>query len=118
LIHVTFVRIARDQVPRLRAWLAGLVDRRNELAESYRRQHTRRELFHLVEGSDGPLLVITSESDDLRAGTEEFLNSELAIDVEFKTLIQEIGEGESGVEKVYDSRDLLPGERGPSSGDA
>ena len=108
LIRMTFVRVARGQVPRLRFWLDSLGSRRDELAESYRRQHTRRELFYLVEGRDDPILVIATESADLRAGAKEFLNSELAIDVEFKTLIQEVGVADLPIEQLFDSRDLLP----------
>ena len=108
MLRVTLVRIAEANVPRLRAWLDSLDARRDELAESYRRQHTRQELFYLIEGRDDPVLAIVSESADLEAGAKEFLNSELAIDVAFKSLIQDIGVGEPVAELVFDSRDVLP----------
>lgn len=115
LIHMTFVRVAEPQVPRLRSWLEALGARRDELAESYRRQHTRQEHFYLLGGKDARILVIASETADLRAGAVEFLNSELAIDVEFKKLIQDIGVIAPDVELVYDSRDLLPATESPPS---
>lgn len=111
MIRMTFVRVSRDAVPRLRAWLDGLAGRRQELAESYRRQHTQHECFYLLGGDDrdrDPLLVISSESWDLEAGATEFLGSELGIDVEFKTLVQEIGVIDPDVEVLFDSHELLP----------
>lgn len=108
LIKMTFIRVSKEKVPRLRAWLDALATRRQELAESYRRQHTQHERFFLVDGEGTPLLVIASESWDLQAGATEFLGSGLGIDVEFKTLIQEIGVIDPDVELLFDSGDLLP----------
>jgi hypothetical protein len=108
LLNVTFVQINESEVPRLRAWLDTLSSRAAELAESYRLQHTRQELFYLIEGPEHPTLVIASESADLQAGAKEFLTSELSIDVEFKTLIQDIAVADPAVELVYDSTILLP----------
>ncbi|MBW2723404.1 MAG: hypothetical protein JRE71_03365 [Deltaproteobacteria bacterium] len=105
---MTFVQINETEVPRLRAWLDTLSSRTAELAESYRLQHTRQELFYLIEGREHPTLVIVSESADLQAGAKEFLSSELSIDVEFKTLIQDISIADPAVELVYDSTLLLP----------
>ncbi|MBW2292554.1 MAG: hypothetical protein JRG94_09605 [Deltaproteobacteria bacterium] len=108
MLNVTFVQINETEVPRLRAWLDTLSSRTAELAESYRLQHTRQELFYLIEGREHPTLVIVSESADLQAGAKEFLSSELSIDVEFKTLIQDISIADPAVELVYDSTLLLP----------
>ncbi|MGI9556408.1 MAG: hypothetical protein ACR2N5_00540, partial [Solirubrobacterales bacterium] len=64
MLHVTFVRLPEAGVARLRAWLESLPARREELVESYRRQHTRQELFYLFEGKDDPILVIVSDSEN------------------------------------------------------
>lgn len=108
MLNVTFVQITESEVPRLRAWLDTLSSRKAELAESYRLQHTRQEFFYLIEGREHPMLVIASESADLQSGAKEFLTSELAIDVEFKTLIQDIAVMDPAIELVYDSTILLP----------
>jgi hypothetical protein len=113
VINLTFVRIAEADVPRVRAWLAGLEDRAAELAESYRCEHTRQELFYLIDGREDPILVIAAESGDPKAGAQTFLGSKLPIDAEFKAMIQEVGTVLSGAELLFDSNELLPvtGER-------
>ena len=65
-------------------------------------------LFYLLEGAEGPVLAIVTESADLEAGAKAFLGSELGIDVEFKALIQEAGFAEPSASLLFDSRDLLP----------
>ncbi len=108
MLHVTFVRLPEAGVASLRAWLGSLDSRTDELAESYRRQHTRQELFYLIEGKDSPILVIVSDSSDLAEGAREFLNSGFPLDTEFKRLIQEAGTVDPSVELLYDSRSLVP----------
>ncbi len=118
MLRVTFVRVAEENVARLRAWLDLLTRRRTELEESYRRQQTRHELFYLVESGLDPVLAIVTESADLEAGAKEFLGSDLAIDVAFKELIQEIGVEEPVAELIFDSRDVVPAAAAPRSGEA
>ena len=107
MLKVTFVRLPEEGVEKLKDWLGSLDARREELAASYRRQHTRQELFYLMEGQRGPVLVIVSDSANLEEGAREFLNSEHAIDREFKQLIQEAGTIDPDVELVYDSLDFV-----------
>jgi len=124
MLNATFVRVRRSEVPRLRAWLRDLRARREELAESYRLQGTRHERFFLVDvpggpeearGADGPLLVLLSELEDTDRGGTAFLRSRAPLDVEFKTLIQEIARDELEPELLYDSSALLD-EPAPAEG--
>ena len=108
MLRVTFVRITKAKAPRLRAWLQSLNSRVEELAESYHRQYTTQELFYLVEAKDDLVLMIVSESTNLRVGAETFMTSDLAIDIEFKAFIQDIGVINPPVELIFDSTDLLP----------
>jgi hypothetical protein len=105
VLNATFARVREEDLPRLRSWLASLAERREELRESYQRQGTRHELFFLVRTERAPLLVLISEIRDLEEGTASFLRSNLPIDVEFKSLVQEISRFDEGVELLYDSRD-------------
>lgn len=103
MLNATFARVDEEDLPRLRAWLASLAERREELRESYRRQGTRHELFFLIRTAREPLLVLISELEDVERGTASFLRSDMPLDLEFKTLVQEISEFEEGVELLYDS---------------
>jgi hypothetical protein len=103
MLYATFTRIRQEGAVRLRDWLGGLSSRREELRESYRQQGTRYELFYLIEGSDGPVLVTMTEFEDLEQARASFLASQLPIDREFKALMQEISRGHPPVELLYDS---------------
>ncbi|HEM46118.1 MAG TPA: hypothetical protein ENO23_03640 [Alphaproteobacteria bacterium] len=107
MLQATVARIDDDDVPRLRDWLAALAARREELEESYRTHGTRHELFLLVRTPPRPLLVVIAEVDDDQAAVESFLRSELPIDVEFKSLVQDMSPTFAEVELLYDSSTLV-----------
>lgn len=103
MLLATIARIDDEDVPRLRSWLASLTDRRDELGESYRRTGTHHELFFLIRTRTAPILVLITEVDDAERAAESFLRSNLPIDVEFKSLVQEIELEQTAVELLYDS---------------
>ncbi len=103
MLHATFARVDEEDLPRLRVWLDSLSSRRAELSRSYREEGTRHELFFLVRGDSSPILVLISELEDLEAARASFFQSNLPLDVEFKSLVQEISHGEAPVELLYDS---------------
>ncbi len=112
MLNTTIARVDEADVPRLREWLASLADRRDELRESYRTQGTRAEQFFLIRTRTTPILVLISELEDVEQGTKTFLTSDLPIDLEFKSLYQEISPEEAEVELIYDSSQYLDGQPG------
>jgi hypothetical protein len=104
VLQATIARIDEDDVSKLRSWLASLSDRRSELRESYRRHGTRHELFLLIRTLPLPILVLVAEVENDEEAASSFLRSNLPIDVEFKTLVQEISPEEAEVELLYDSK--------------
>lgn len=107
MLLTTIARVEEEQMPRLRSWLASLASRRGELRESYKLQGTRHEQFFLIRTRGLPVLVLISEVDDVDRATSSFLRSNLPIDVEFKSLVQEISPGEVDLELLYDSATYL-----------
>ena len=112
MLNATIARVREDELPKLRAWLASLGERRDELGESYRRQGTRHELFFLVRARGQPLLVLISELDDVEQASSAFLRSDFPLDVEFKTLFQQVSPELADVELLYDSSAYVPAARG------
>lgn len=107
MLNASFAAIEEKDVPVIRAWLASLAERREELRESYRQQGTRHELFFVVRAPD-PVLVLISELDDVEQGSVTFLGSRLPLDLEFKSLVQTVSNGEMLVgELLFDSASLL-----------
>lgn len=109
MLNTTFVRVREDALPRLREWLRGLEDRREELRASYATEGTLQEQFFVVRGADGPILVLVTELENRRRGEESFLRSHMRLDVEFKNLIQEVGLGEPDLELLFDSSAYFAG---------
>lgn len=103
MLQVRIARIDDDDASELRTWLAALHARRGELRESYQTHGTRHELFLLIRTRLAPILVVIAEVENDERAAESFLRSELPIDVEFKTLLQEISPEEAEVELLYDS---------------
>jgi len=107
VLNASFASIDEADVPTIRTWLASLVERRDELRESYRRQGTRHELFFLVR-APRPVLVLISELDDVQEGATTFLRSSLPLDVEFKSLVQAVsGDAMLEAELLFDSATLV-----------
>ena len=107
MLNATFARVTARDLPRLQSWLASLDSRRDELAESYRREGTRHELFFVIRMHPDPLVVLISEVDDLEHAVVSFLRSNQPLDLEFKTLVMDIAESESDVELLFDSQRVL-----------
>ena len=107
MLNATFARVSEEDLPRLRSWLAGLDARRDELAESYRREGTRHELFFVIRASPDPIVVLISEVADLEHAVSSFLRSNQPLDLEFKSLVMDIAENESDVELLFDSARVL-----------
>lgn len=107
MLITTIARVDEEDVPRLRSWLADLDARRGELRESYRQQGTRHELFFLIRTREEPLLVLISEVADVEQATRSFLVSNLPLDLEFKTLVQEMQPEQADVELLYDSANYV-----------
>jgi 2-phosphoglycerate kinase len=107
MLYTRIAHLENDDVERLRSWLASLSARVDELRQSYRDEGTRHELFFLIRTRRRPILVLISEVEDVEQATRSFLASQLPIDVEFKSLIQESSLAEAEVELLYDSAAYL-----------
>ena len=106
MLNTTFIRVREEGLPRLRAWLDSLPQRREELRASYAAEGTRHEQFFLVRDGEGPVLVLISELADTARGRASFLRSHQELDLEFKRLINELAAGDAPAELLFDSARL------------
>lgn len=84
------MRVHDDQLPRLRAWMAQLQDRIDEVRETFANEGVREEQVQLLETSDGPLLVYAVEADDIAAALEAYRTSTLPIDLEHREIMSAV----------------------------
>lgn len=87
MLHVDVVRVADGRADRLREWMRELNDRRAEVLETFDQEGTRAEQVHLVETSDGPLLIYVVDVEDLDGAREAFRTSNLPLDAEHREVM-------------------------------
>src|SRR5688572_4943621 len=102
MLEVAFRRVKEGEVDRLRAWMAGLNRRPEEVRETFRQESVRQERAWLLQGSDAPILVYAVEAEDPELGHLVARTSTLPIDVEHRRLMAEVLEGPADVEPLYE----------------
>ena len=86
----------------MRAWLAELNDRADEVRETFRDETVRAEQAFILEGPNGPMLIYAIEAADLERGATAFANSTHAIDAEHRAVMQECVGPSIKIRPVYD----------------
>jgi Family of unknown function (DUF6176) len=100
MLHLTFRRVVDEA--RLRAWMASLQDRSDEVRQTFRQEGVHHEQAFLLRGADGLVLVYAHEVDDPEAAHAAYARSTLPIDLEHrKHMSAALGDAVSP-ELVYD----------------
>ena len=104
MLRVAFRRIHPDRVDRLRAWLAELPRRADEVRQTFDNEGVTHEQAFLVETLTGPLLIYAIEVADVARGAEAYARSTLPIDLEHRQVMADVVIGEGGAELLYELR--------------
>jgi len=83
------IPVREGSAPKLRAWIAGLGEREGEVLEALEAEGIHDEAVFLSSEPSGEYLYLYSRAADLAAAGAAFQQSTLAVDVEFKQLMQE-----------------------------
>jgi hypothetical protein len=102
MLRVAIARVRPDKEQRLRAWLAELGSRAEEVRETFREETVRAEQAYILAGRDGPLLVYVMEAADFDRGSKAFASSAHPIDAEHKAVMRECLAGSLRLEPLYD----------------
>ncbi len=89
MLRVWISRIRPDKETRVRAWLAELTSRADEVRKTFRDETVRAEQAYIIAGENGPLLVYAIEAEDMERGSRAFANSRHKIDIEHKAVMRE-----------------------------
>jgi hypothetical protein len=103
VLRVTFRRVRPDQVDRLRAWMAELMRRQDEVLATFANEGVRHEQAFLLQTTDGPVLVYAAEADDFLRAAQAYAQSTLPIDLEHRQVLGEVLAGDAPVERVYEA---------------
>jgi len=104
MLRVVFSRVKDGQVDRLRAWMRELMDRPDEVRQTFAQEGVRHEVAYLVEAREGPLLVYAIELEDEDRALEAFNNSTLPLDLEHRRTMESVlaGRGQATVQWLYE----------------
>jgi hypothetical protein len=89
MLRVWISRVRPDKESRLRAWLAELGTRADEVRATFLDETVRAELAYIIAGDTGPLLIYVIEAEDPERGSQAFANSRHRIDAEHKAVMRE-----------------------------
>jgi hypothetical protein len=101
MVKAAFVRVHKDKVDRLRAWSEELQARADEVREAFAAQSTNLERAYLLHGLEAPILVLVYDFDDPVRAHEAFRSSTLAIDEDYKRVMDEILDDAVDAEPLY-----------------
>jgi hypothetical protein len=104
MLHITFRRVPAERVDALRAWMAELGCRHDEVRETYRIEGVRHEQAFLIQSADGPLLVYAHEVEDSEAAQQAYASSTLALDLQHREVMRSVLGDTADVELLYDVR--------------
>ena len=105
MLRVVIREVRPDKVELLRAWLAELNGpRRDEALATLADEGCRHEAAFLMEGPTGPLLVWTSEAEDIDAARLAYRESTHVIDAEHRLVLREALGDPIHLEQVLDLR--------------
>jgi hypothetical protein len=89
MLQVAINRVRPEKEARLRAWLAELNTRADEVRETFRDETVRAEKAYIVAGSEGPLLIYAIEVEDYETGAKAYASSQHKIDAEHRAVMRE-----------------------------
>lgn len=102
MLQVAISRVRPEKEARLRAWLAELGSRVDEVRETFREETVRAEQAYVVAGSEGPLLIYVIEAVDLEQGARAYSSSRHRIDAEHRAVMRECLVDSPKVKPLYD----------------
>ena len=89
MLRVWISRVRPEKEPRLRAWLAELGARSDEVRATFLDETVRAEQAYIIAGDTGPLLIYVIEAEDPGRGAQAYANSRHKIDAEHKAVMRE-----------------------------
>ena len=102
MLRVSIKRIRPEKEARLRAWLAELGSRADEVRATFRDETVRAEQAYIIAGATGPLLVYVMEAVSFERGSKAFAESQHRIDAEHRDVMRECLAESLGLDPLYD----------------
>ena len=102
MLSVVFSRVREGEEERLRAWGHELMERADEVRETFRQEGVRHEKMLLVQTREGAVLVRVGEVEDWERAIKAFEHSTLKIDADHRRVLDGALEGSYQAELIYE----------------
>ena len=89
MLRVAFARIKPEKEQKLRAWLAQLMTRKDEVRETFLQEGMHQEKAYILPTADGPVLVYVMDAEDFNRVNTAYESSTLSIDAEHRAMLAE-----------------------------
>jgi Family of unknown function (DUF6176) len=104
MLHLTFRRVRPGREDALRAWMAELERRADEVRATFRQEGVRHEQAFLLPVADGLVLVYAHEVEDPDAASAAYSASTLPLDHEHRARMAAVLDEALEPELLYDVR--------------
>jgi hypothetical protein len=104
MLHLTFRRVRPGQEAALRAWMAELQRRPDEVRATFRQEGVRHEQAFLLPLANGLVLVYAHEVEDPDAALAAYSASTLPLDAEHRERMAAVLDEALEPERLYDVR--------------
>lgn len=90
MIKLAIRKVKPGEEHHLRAWMAQLNSRRDEVLATFQQEGVRHEQAFLMNVADGPVLIYALEASDHERAAAAYAQSTLPIDLEHKRVMKQV----------------------------
>jgi len=90
------------QEGKLRDWMSELMNRKDEVRETFKQETIRHEQGYLLQINGGTALVYIVEAENLEQASKAYKNSSLPIDAEHRNIMNQTLADRIPAELLYD----------------
>ena len=102
MLSLQFRKIKPEREGQLRAWLAELNARAEEVRDTFRDEGVQHEQGYILPTSEGPVLVWAAQLNDPDEASRVFAKSSHPIDIEHDRVLRECLDGRLALSPVLD----------------
>ncbi len=102
MLDIGVGRLKPDKIERCRNWFAEVMQRQDEVRETFARETMRQERAFLLTIGDDTFLIYAMDCEDRDKSREAFRSSTLRIDIEHRCVMEEVSDEQFRLESIYE----------------
>ena len=102
MLKVSIQMVKPGQEGKLRDWMSELMNRKDEVRETFKQETVRHEQGYLIPVRGGTALIYIVEAENLEQASKAYKHSTLPIDAEHRSVMQAVLGDPVPTELLYD----------------